>query len=87
MFKWFSVTLTSVLSLTGQELHADPLHRPEIKLVLQITVDGLRGDLLNRYANGLGKGGFKYLMQNGTVYTPMPTTSMLILKLSSATPH
>ena len=69
MFKWFSVTLTSFLLLTGQELHADALRRPEIKLVLQITVDGLRGDLLNRYANGFGKDGFKYLMKNGTVYT------------------
>ncbi|GMR18584.1 MAG: alkaline phosphatase family protein [Gammaproteobacteria bacterium] len=42
---------------------------PEIRLVLQITVDGLRADLLNRYANSFGKGGFKYLMQNGTRYT------------------
>jgi predicted AlkP superfamily pyrophosphatase or phosphodiesterase len=41
----------------------------DIKLVLQITVDGLRADLLNRYANGFGKHGFKYLMQTGTVYT------------------
>ena len=41
----------------------------DIKLVLQITVDGLRADLLNRYADSFGKGGFKQLMQNGTVYT------------------
>jgi hypothetical protein len=42
---------------------------PEIKLVLQITVDGLRGDLLNRYQAGFGKDGFKYLLNKGTVYT------------------
>jgi len=41
----------------------------EIKLVLQVTVDGLRADLLNRYASSFGKHGFRYLMQNGTVYT------------------
>ena len=41
----------------------------DVKLVLQITVDGLRADLLNRYANGFGKHGFRYLMQTGTVYT------------------
>jgi len=42
---------------------------PEIRLVLQITVDGLRGDLLNRYKAGLGEGGFRYLMEEGVVYT------------------
>ena len=41
----------------------------EIKLVLQITVDGLRGDLLNRYANNFGEKGFRYLLNNGIVYT------------------
>ena len=43
--------------------------KPEIKLILQITVDGLRGDLLNRYAAGFGNDGFRYLLNNGTVYT------------------
>ena len=43
--------------------------RQDIKFVLQITVDGLRGDLLNRYQNNLGKGGFRYLMDNGVTYT------------------
>ena len=41
----------------------------EIKLVLQITVDGLRGDLLNRYGDHFEKGGFRYLTDNGVVYT------------------
>lgn len=39
------------------------------RLVLQITVDALRGDLPGRYAHVLGKGGFRYLLDNGTVYT------------------
>ncbi len=39
------------------------------KLVLQITVDALRGDLLERYKANFGKGGFRYLMDDGTYYT------------------
>jgi predicted AlkP superfamily pyrophosphatase or phosphodiesterase len=48
---------------------ADAQGESEVKLVLQITVDGLRGDLLERYGDGLGEGGFRYLLKNGTVYT------------------
>jgi hypothetical protein len=32
--------------------------RPKPKLILQITVDQLRGDLLERYYDRLGEGGF-----------------------------
>lgn len=39
------------------------------KLVLQVTVDGLRGDLLERYKQNFGEGGFRYLMDQGTHYT------------------
>ncbi len=35
------------------------------RLVLQITVDALRGDLPTRYAHLFGEGGFRYLMQKG----------------------
>jgi len=38
------------------------------KLVLQITVDQLRGDLPMRYAGRLGEGGFRYLWTHGIVY-------------------
>ena len=38
------------------------------RLILQITVDQLRGDLLGRYAHRFGEGGFRYLMDQGTVY-------------------
>jgi len=37
--------------------------------VLQITVDQLRGDLLTRYYERLGEGGFRYLWEKGVVYT------------------
>jgi len=36
---------------------------------LQITVDALRGDLTDRYTSVLGKGGFRYLMEEGIHYT------------------
>jgi len=39
------------------------------KLVLQITVDQLRGDLPTKYLDRLGKGGFRYLIEQGTHYT------------------
>ena len=45
------------LSLTNISLaHAD-----KIQLILQITVDQLRGDLPMRFKERLGKGGFRYL--------------------------
>lgn len=39
------------------------------RLVLQITVDALRGDLTTRYAHQLGDGGFRRLWRNGVRYT------------------
>lgn len=38
------------------------------KLVLQITVDQLRGDLPMRFRDRFGKGGFRYLLEEGTHY-------------------
>ncbi|MFT7668685.1 MAG: putative AlkP superfamily pyrophosphatase or phosphodiesterase [Planctomycetota bacterium] len=38
------------------------------RLVLQITVDQLRGDLIRRYANHWGEGGFKRLLEEGAVF-------------------
>lgn len=42
---------------------------PHPKLVLQITVDQLRGDLIDRNISAFGEGGFRYLLDNGAVYT------------------
>ncbi len=39
------------------------------RLVLQITVDSLRGDIPTRYDERLGDNGFRYLWEKGTVYT------------------
>jgi len=38
------------------------------RLVLQITVDALRGDLPGRFPDLLGEGGFRYLMEQGVHY-------------------
>ena len=39
-----------------------------VRLVLQITVDQLRGDLIERYSAGYGKGGFQRLLDDGAFY-------------------
>src|SRR5262249_27894687 len=41
---------------------------PPPKLVVQITVDQLRGDLLPRYRSRFGKGGFSLLFDRGVYY-------------------
>ena len=41
----------------------------DIRLVLQLTVDGLRGDLISRYGDRFGPGGFRYLLDNGVAFT------------------
>ena len=50
-----------------QSAAADTLAHP--RLILQITVDALRGDLLDRYAHVLGEGGFRMLVDEGVVFT------------------
>jgi predicted AlkP superfamily pyrophosphatase or phosphodiesterase len=54
-------------SLAATSAQAFEKRKP--RLVLQITVDGLRGDLPLRYADRLGKGGFRYLLEKGTYYS------------------
>lgn len=39
------------------------------RLVLQITVDQLRGDLIERHSGTLRDGGFRYLLRDGLVFT------------------
>ncbi|MFW2404934.1 MAG: alkaline phosphatase family protein, partial [Gammaproteobacteria bacterium] len=50
---------------------ATPLQaaKPKITLVVQITVDQLRGDFVERFGDRFGKGGFRYLLDNGVHYT------------------
>ena len=39
------------------------------RLILQITINGMLGDLLNPYAANFGTGGFRYLLEQGTNFT------------------
>ena len=41
----------------------------EIRLILQLTIDGLRYDLLTRSADHFGEGGLRYLLESGAVFT------------------
>jgi predicted AlkP superfamily pyrophosphatase or phosphodiesterase len=54
---------------TGFVAQGAAQERNEPRLILQITVDQLRGDLLARYYDRFGKGGFRYLLDAGTVYS------------------
>jgi len=51
LFLWCSVAL------------AQTTEKP--KLILQITVDQLRGDLPTKFMKNMGEGGFRYLLKDG----------------------
>ncbi|WP_294948951.1 alkaline phosphatase family protein [Sulfurivirga sp.] len=55
------------LTLVGGQAEAASKTEPP-RLVLQITVDQLRGDLIGRYGAGMGKDGFYYLLSHGKVF-------------------
>ena len=60
--------ITSFLVFSHSVSHAAETHAPP-KLVLQITVDQLRGDTLTRFGDRFGPGGFRYLLDKGTHFT------------------
>jgi hypothetical protein len=63
----FTILAGSPLLAQGIDAGAAPApHRP--KLILQITVDQLRGDLPLRYRDRFGPGGFRYLLEHGAWY-------------------
>ncbi len=67
-YKFISVLLFALLmQLVTSVVYAES--KSDVKLVLQITVDGLRADLINRYQKNFTEGGFRYLMEEGVVYT------------------
>jgi len=57
-----------LLALTCVGCTVTESRREPPRLVLQITVDQLRGDLLRRHADQFGQGGFRYLLEHGTVF-------------------
>jgi predicted AlkP superfamily pyrophosphatase or phosphodiesterase len=58
-----SAILAQSIFVSGQVIAKE-----EPKLVLMLTIDQLRGDQPNKYYDRFGEGGFKYLMDKGTVY-------------------
>lgn len=68
--RWKALGLAAALlltGLTGQSASAGDSAAP-VRLVLQITVDQLRGDLPKIFKNRFGPKGFRYLMDNGVFY-------------------
>ncbi len=60
MFFWQILLLTVTTAISAQ---------PTQKLILQITVDQLRGDLPTKYMKNMGTGGFRYLKENGVWFS------------------
>ena len=63
------IVLLILLLINFSSAFADEIKQAhQIKLILQITVDGLRGDLLDRYKDNFSENGFNYLLKTGVVY-------------------
>jgi predicted AlkP superfamily pyrophosphatase or phosphodiesterase len=58
--------LCTCMALAANGSAAASAQKP--KLILQITVDQLRGDLPERYMKNMGEGGFRYLKDKGVWY-------------------
>lgn len=73
MMRTYSRSFYSVIALccASALAHAEAESVAQVppKLVLQITVDQLRGDLPTRYYDRLGEGGFRYLLDSGVVFS------------------
>ncbi len=65
---WKQCFVTACLLSSGWTAAAEPNHPGEVRLVLQITVDQLRGDLPGRVLDRLEPGGFRYLYEEGIHY-------------------
>ena len=66
---WRILLIVLALPISGTFAAAHAQSRPNVKLVLQVTIDGLRADLIKRYEQGFGAGGFRFLMQKGIYFT------------------
>ena len=66
---WIAVNALAFLTAVSHaQSSEDSIRQTPPRLILQITVDQLRGDLLWRYEDRFGEGGFRYLMEEGSVY-------------------
>ncbi|MEE9596979.1 MAG: alkaline phosphatase family protein [Acidiferrobacterales bacterium] len=62
-----AVSMASLFPATDAP-SADAQDQNNVRLVLQITVDGLRRDLLDRYGQRFSQGGFRYLLESGVFF-------------------
>jgi len=66
------LTMIGLLLLSNSVLFATQKAQkpttPKPKLILQITVDQLRGDLPDKFMKNMGQGGFRWLKENGIWY-------------------
>ncbi|MEP4079693.1 alkaline phosphatase family protein [Haloferula sp.] len=70
MIRRLSTTgLVSIGALLLSSCDKDKAGDEEVRLVLQITVDGLRGDFLELHKDQLGPDGFRRLMNSGVHFT------------------
>ena len=66
---FLSVCLLNSVFVSTAFLSTQAFSQPDKpKLIVQITVDQLRGDMPTRYLDKMGKGGFNYLLKEGVVY-------------------
>ena len=63
-----AVLLSVLLLLASANANGQGTPTGSPKLILQITVDQLRGDMPASVYDRLGKGGFRYLYENGVAY-------------------
>ena len=68
MAKYLTAGSMLMLALASPAVAAPSPTFEKPRLVLQITVDQFRGDLPTRYADRLGEGGLRYLLEEGIHY-------------------
>ena len=63
----YLILVSVLICLPASMLNAQSTDN-DVRLVLQLTVDGLRADLLSRYSDRFGEGGFRLLKNSGTIF-------------------
>ncbi len=68
LLKQTTIFLTTLFILAPEHAAGQGIPQDPPKLILQITIDQLRGDMPASVYNRLGQGGFRYFYENGVVY-------------------
>jgi predicted AlkP superfamily pyrophosphatase or phosphodiesterase len=67
--RFLPVFVASALTIVAAQFSAADARAAQPKLVVQITIDQLRGDMPLRFKDRFGEGGFRYLMDKGVIFT------------------